>query len=118
MRFTAAVTPPVGLEFSVQYVTLTTHFRLMVSSRMRGLHLFSSIRLYDMMVVHEDSFIFTCFTQKFIGGSFNDGGINVIVVFSITALFDVVSVIPTKRGMFCEYNIACIRLFFFFSGKE
>jgi len=64
------------------------------------------------MAVHEDSFIFTCFTQKFIGGSFNDGGINVIVVFSITALSDVVSVIPTKRGMFCEYNIACIRLFF------
>jgi len=84
---------------------------------MRGLHPFSAIRLYDMMVVHEDSFICTCFTQKFIGGSFNDSGINVIVVFSITALSDVVSVIPTKRGMFCEYSIACIRLFIF-SGKE
>ena len=71
------------------------------------------MRLYDMMVVHKGGFIFTCFTQKFIGGSFNDSGINVIVVFSITALTDVVNVIPTKRGMFCEYSIACIRLVFF-----
>jgi len=60
----------------------------------------------------QDSFILTCFTQKFIGGSFNDSGINVILVFSITALSDVVSVIPAKRVMFCEYSIACIRLFF------
>jgi hypothetical protein len=97
-------------------VTLTTHFRLMLSSRMRGLRLFSVIRLYDMMVVHEDSFIFTCFTQKFIGGSFNDSGLNVIVVFSVTALSDAVSVIPTKRSMFSEYSIACIRLFFFRKG--
>lgn len=73
-------------------------------------------RLYDIMVVQEDSFISTCFTQKFIGGSFNDSGINVIVVFSITALSDVVSVIPTERGMFCEYSIACIRLLFLWEG--